>query len=241
MIETAGTQRDRALIGLLWESGVRIHELLALDLGDVREGEMPENGGRKLYALWFKKAKVPGEEHVGYVIEAAPLLAAWVKSHPFPRADAPLFPKASGGRLSPDGAAEVVKRTAMKAGIGRRVWCHLFRHSRATYLLNVGMKEIDVKRLLGWAPGSPLLELKYAHLSTGAVKASYLKALGLQSPERIDLGKLSFPDEGLSPVVPLNPPPGKALSVVPQDEIEELLADPKVARFLALLQAAKGA
>ncbi len=233
MIDATDPTRDRALLGLLWETGVRIHELLALDLADVREGESPENGGRKMYALWFKKTKVAGEEHVGYVIEAAPLLQTWLRAHPNARdASGPLFPSVEGGRLTPDGAAFVVKRAGRRAGLEKRVYCHLFRHSRATYLLAVGMKEIDVKRLLGWVPGSPLLEQKYAHLSTGQTKAAYLKALGLQAPETVDLGKLSFPDETLHPLVPVNVRPGASAPVSPR-EFQELLSDPDVQKWVA--------
>src|SRR2546429_386875 len=47
MIEAASSVRDRAFIACLWDLGVRVHELLAVDLADLRETDSPENGGRK--------------------------------------------------------------------------------------------------------------------------------------------------------------------------------------------------
>src|SRR2546428_11604130 len=97
MIDRCTSSRDRALLGCLWDCGVRIHELLAVNLADVREQDSPANGGRKLFVIWFGKAKVAGEEHEGYVIGSAPALDSWLKAHPDKRASAALFPSWSGG------------------------------------------------------------------------------------------------------------------------------------------------
>jgi site-specific recombinase XerD len=237
MIEAAPSVRDRALIACLWDLGVRVHELLAVDLADIRKLDSPENGGRKLYVVWFRKTKLQGEEHSGYVIESAPALASWLKAHPDKRGEAPLFPAWGGSRMTRHGALHVVKSAAKHAGIQKRVYNHLFRHSRATHLLRSGLKEIEVKRLLGWAPGSQML-MRYAHLSQVDDYSAALRAQGLQPPKSVDLGRLALSEDRLLPVVPMNPGPARA--PMPRDELEELLADPKVARFLQLLQAAKG-
>lgn len=237
MVEAASSVRDRAFIACLWDLGVRVHELLAVDLADIRETDSPENGGRKLYVVWFRKAKVSGEEHAGYIIESAPALASWLKAHPDKRPDAPLFPAWGGTRTTRSGALHIVKRAAVRAGIVKRVTNHLFRHSRATHLLRSGLREIEVKRLLGWAPASQMLA-RYAHLATVDDYAAALRAQGLQAPERVDIGKLVLSEDRLAPVVPMNPGPARA--PVSASELETLLADPKVARFLELLQQAKG-
>lgn len=239
MVDVAATLRDKALIACLWETGVRVHELLAVDLGDIKERESPENGGRSIYVLWFKKAKVAGEEHSGYVVEAAPVLKAWLKAHPDRRPGAPLFPSEKGGRLSPDVSLLLVKRFARRAGIAKRVYSHLFRHSRATHLLRLGMSPLHVKRLLGWTPSSVLLEQRYQHLVGGDDYAALLRAQGLEPPKPVELGKLTFDDEALKPVVPMIAPPDQA-PPVSAPEIEELLRDPKVLRFLQLAAARAG-
>jgi integrase/recombinase XerD len=149
MVDVMPALRDKALIACLYETGVRAHELLALTLEDVKVTESPANNGRKIYVLWFKKAKVKGEEHEGYVIEAAKVLEAWLRTRRNGAATDPLFPSWRGGAMGRDGALYVVKAAARRAGIGRRVFNHLLRHSRATYLLANGMKEAQVKALFG--------------------------------------------------------------------------------------------
>lgn len=231
MIEASTSVRDRCLIATLWDSGVRIHELLALDVGDLKVMESPENGGRKLYSVWFKKTKIRGEEHQGWLIESAPFLDAWLKAHPNPQAAAPLFPSfTTGRRLDPPGALKTVKRTARRAGISKNVWSHLFRHSRATDLLRRGLTEMEVKRLLGWTSSSSMLG-RYAHLNRTDDYGAAMKAHGLQPPARVDLEKLSALDELLRPVVPMRAPPGArpVLSTVPEDlaYVASVLRDPE--------------
>src|SRR5205807_485357 len=110
--------------------------------------------------------------------------------------------------------------------------------SRATHLLRSGLKEIEVKRLLGWAPGSQMLS-RYAHLATVDDYAAALRAQGLQPPKSIDVGHLALSEDRLLPVIAMKPGPARA--PMPRDELDALLADPKVARFLTLLQASKSA
>src|SRR3989442_13027903 len=125
MIDNCGGSRDRALIACLWDTGARIHELLAVNLGDIREQDSPANGGRKLFVIWFGKAKVAGEEHEGYVIGSAPALDSWLKAHPDKRANAALFPSWSGGRVTEAGALRVCRRAGKGAGHAQRVFSDL--------------------------------------------------------------------------------------------------------------------
>jgi len=227
-IDAAGSLRDKCLIALLWETGVRIHELLALDLKDLKVREGPENSGKKMYIVWFRKVKIAGEEHGGIIAESGPVLEAWLKAHPNPRPDAPLFPSWGGGRLGLDGAERIIKNAAKRAGLTKRVYCHLFRHSRATHLLRIGVPELQVKQLLGWKSNSVLLS-RYAHLVDQDAYAAVLRAQGYEVPEPHDLGRLEFPDESLKPVVPMIPAvgtrtPEKTWQSTPVDEQARLLA-----------------
>jgi len=207
MVDAAESLRDKCFISLLWETGVRVHELLALNLGDIREMDSPENNGKKFYVVWFRKVKIPGEEHRSFVIEAAPILSAWIKAYPQAKqSDSPLFPAWSGKRLGRDGGGRIVERTARKAKIGKRVYCHLLRHSRATHLLRLGVAEIQVARLLGWK-NTQMLQ-RYAHLVNEDDYAALLRANGIEPPKPRDLGKLTFMEDRLKPIVPMVPPPG---------------------------------
>lgn len=216
LLEAANTLRDRALIVVLWETGARIHEVLALNLGHVGTFPSPENGGRTFYKVSFRKVKVRGEEHAGYVLEGADHLAAWLKVHPDLREDAPLFVSNRIGRLSPTRARELLKRISNRATIGKNITPHTFRHSRATHLLRIGVPETQVKILLGWTPNSNMLA-RYSHLVNRDAYNALLRAHGLSADEKVDLGKLAAAEGELRPVVPMlvagTPPP-------PQEEAE---------------------
>jgi integrase len=212
---------------------------MAVRLSDVRVLDGPENGGRKVYRIWFGKVKVSGEEHSGFVIEGAPVLSAWIKAHPSRRPDAPLFPAWNGNFLTRNGASRVVKEAAQRAGVTKRVYPHLFRHSRATHLLRLGMREGQVKKLLGWKPGSMMLA-RYSHLVDTDAYRDLLERQGYEVPKALDLGKLTFEEDALKAVVPMNAPPAAPTI---QDEIDKLSPAQirQLAQILDHLAAAKGA
>jgi len=186
MIQAADNLRDRTLIAVLAESGARVHEVLSLNLGDVTE---VQSNGERFFRVFFRKVKVPGEEHSAMLVEAAPYLAKWLENYPYPKSkDAPLFPSAehrcAGERLSVAGARVLVRSIARKAGIPKRVHPHIFRHSRATRLLRMGVPEAQVKRALGWTPGSVMLA-RYSHLTTADTDNAVLVALGKKPAENV--------------------------------------------------------
>ena len=148
---------------------------------------------------------------------------AWLRAHPDPRPDAPLFVSARGGHLNRNTAEKIVKRTAARAGIGKRVYPHLFRHSRCTHLLRIGVPEAQVKKLLGWKPNSPMLA-RYAHLVDRDAYAALLRAHGLEPPEPPKHGALVAAEGELRPVVPmvLGPHTGKTPAQIPP-ELEQLV------------------
>ena len=212
----ADTVRDRALIATLWATGARIHEVLALDLRHVESN--PEG---TVFALDLHKTKVQGEERKAYVTkrDGASFLAAWVAVHPDKRAIVPLFPAARGGtyaRMTRSAARALLLRAAQRAGLTKKVFPHLFRHSRATHLLRLGLSEANVKALVGWVPGSAMLN-RYAHLTGKDAHRAYLEVLG-ESPKADPaeaFGEIVAPDT-LGAVVPMRaapaaiPPPSEA-------------------------------
>jgi hypothetical protein len=102
--------------------------------------------------------------------------------------------------LSGDGALYVVKAATRRTGIGRRVFNHLLRDSRATYLLANGMKEAQVKALFGWTPESTMLS-RYSHLTSKDAKSGLLQTLGLE-PEKVAFEQLFFDEDRLPPAKP---------------------------------------
>jgi site-specific recombinase XerD len=218
MLGAAMTLRDRALIVVLWETGARIHEVLAVDLRDVAELDVKDNGGtRHAYRVFFRKVKVAGEEHAGFVLEGRDHLAAWIHVHPSPQADSPLFPMYRGERLGRHGANRLVHRLAARAGLAKRVYPHLFRHSRATHLLRLGVPETQVKRLLGWTANSTMLS-RYSHLTADDAYHALLRAHGIETPKTEEFTRLMAAEGELRPVVPLIAAP---MSIARRLELED--------------------
>lgn len=215
----ATNKRDVALVAVLYDSGARIHEVLALELQHLTRLESKENGGRVFYKVFFPKVKVQGQERQVLLAESAPYIDAWLKSYPLPRRkEAPVFPSAQhsslGHPLSVDGARTIVKTLAAKAGVGKPANPHAWRHARTSALLMV-MHEGPLKRRHGWVASSRMLEV-YSHLRDADVDDEYLRSMGLAPRVPEDVGHLAPVNlEGLPalPVVVDLPPtmPDEAL------------------------------
>ncbi len=171
MLGAAVQKRDAVLVLALYETAGRIHEVLSLDVEDLTRHENGGNGGRPWYKAWFRKVKVDGEQHYGYIREPASVAALedFLRSYPSeitacPRPLIPSFSAVRGTqRLTPTGANQMLKAMARRAGVAKRMHAHVFKHTRVTHLLRAGMPEATVKKLVGWSPSSKMLA-RYAHL-----------------------------------------------------------------------------
>ncbi|HEX7354825.1 MAG TPA: site-specific tyrosine recombinase XerD [Mycobacteriales bacterium] len=153
LIEAAGfdgtplARRDRALLELLYATGARISEAVALDVDDVR-GHVDVDASLRLHGKGGRDRVVPvGSAAVravaDYLTAGRPSLV---------RGGSPaLFLNSRGGRLSRQSAWTVLRRTAEKAGIERTISPHVLRHSYATHLLDGGADVRVVQELLGHA------------------------------------------------------------------------------------------
>ena len=156
LIEAAGfdgtpiARRDRALLEVLYATGARISEAVALDVDDLA-GQL--DGGAasvKLHGKGSKDRVVPigcaALRAAGdYLTAGRPALARDGVRTPA------LFVNARGGRLSRQSAWSVLRRAAEKAGIERQISPHVLRHSYATHLLDGGADVRVVQELLGHA------------------------------------------------------------------------------------------
>jgi integrase/recombinase XerD len=138
--------RDKALIEVLYATGLRVSELVALRAGDLALDE----GYLTCIGKGDKQRMVPlGHEAADwvrkYIREARPLLLK-KKSSPW------LFVNARGGTaLSRVGLWKVLKEYGMKAGISRDISPHVLRHSFATHLLERGADLRMIQVMLGHA------------------------------------------------------------------------------------------
>lgn len=154
--DTARALRDRALLEVLYGSGVRISEAVGLDVDHLAltEGFMrvPGKGGRERIVPVGGQALRAVE---AYLARARPALAAGrnvARSEPEGgRAGGPaLFLNARGGRLSRQGAWMVLRAAAGRAGLSH-VSPHTLRHSFAAHLVDGGADPRVVQELLGQA------------------------------------------------------------------------------------------
>jgi integrase/recombinase XerC len=129
--------RDTAILELLYASGLRVSELtgLAFDDVDLRERTVRVLGkGRK-------------ERIVPFGSKAARALEAWVAMRG--ERPGPLFLAVRGGRMNPRAVYGLVRGSARRAGITRKVSPHTLRHSFATHLLDGGADLRAIQELLG--------------------------------------------------------------------------------------------
>ncbi len=142
--DTAMSQaRDTALFTLLYGCGLRIAEALALD---VRDAPLP--GGAGLLRVIGKGSK---ERIVPVLPVVREAMAAWLRQHPDPSPDAPLFLGVRGGRLDPAVAQRTMRTYRRQTGLPEHATPHALRHSFATHLLAGGADLRSIQELLGHA------------------------------------------------------------------------------------------
>ena len=137
--------RDRAMLEVLYATGLRVSELIGLRRG------RPRHAGRDRHLLrqGGKERLVPLGEVARswvsrYLAEARPLMAG-------PRPGPFLFLSRRGARLSRMGVWGIVRRHAVTAGVERILTPHVMRHSFATHLLEGGADLRAVQAMLGHA------------------------------------------------------------------------------------------
>ena len=160
--------RDRAILETLYGTGIRISELTGLDLEDIdlteREMRVLGKGARERVVPVGDAAAASLQEYVG--LGRAKLARSYSQ-----RA---LFLNQRGGRLTRQGAWEVVKKYAKRAGLEGKMTPHTLRHSYATHLLENGADLRFIQELLGHASISTTQI--YTHISKAKLRESYLKA-----------------------------------------------------------------
>ncbi len=146
--------RDAALLELLYGTGLRISEAVALDVDEVDRIARVEPGqpapGLRVLGKGNKERIVPMGSYAraaiaAYLVRARPTLARRGPGTPA------LFLNARGGRFSRQSAWSMLQDVAARAGITTDVSPHTLRHSFATHLLDGGADVRVVQELLGHA------------------------------------------------------------------------------------------
>ncbi len=146
--------RDRAMLELFYSSGLRLAELVGLDVRYVKRDGYESAGWLKRDAA---EVEVLGKGNRHRMVpvgrKALDALDAWLAARGafVKHDDAPLFLSVRGNRMAPGVVRERVKRAAIAAGIPANVHPHVLRHSFATHLLQSSGDLRAVQELLGHA------------------------------------------------------------------------------------------
>lgn len=167
-------RRDRAIVELLYGTGMRVSELVALSLDDLdRDAALIRVTGKGDRQRLVPVGRLAAEALDAWLSPSgrtALVPPQWSNRHD----QMAVFLNARGGRLSRQGAWGVVRRYATQAGLADRLSPHVLRHSCATHMLDHGADLRTVQELLGHA--SLTTTQLYTKVSTDHLQSEYRRA-----------------------------------------------------------------
>lgn len=157
--------RDKAMLELLYATGIRVSELISLNVGDINLQLRflccaGERGKERIIPFGTLTADWLGR----YLSECRP---RWAKSG----TEGPLFPNRQGEALSRQGFWKIIKKYGAEAGITQTITPHTLRHSFAVHLLQGGADVRAVQEMLGNQSASTIQ--LYLSKSGGNLKSVY--------------------------------------------------------------------
>jgi len=167
---TPEAKRDRAMLELLYATGMRVTELVSLDIGNLQLD--PRNGYVRCMGKGAKERSIPIHVHAvealeDYLSESRPFM---VRN----KDEQALFVNRRGERLTRQGFWLILKGYARAANLSKDITPHTLRHSFATNMLRGGMPLRNVQEMLGHANISTTQV--YTHLTSDHVREVYERA-----------------------------------------------------------------
>ena len=168
-------ERDTAMLWMLLECALRPGEILTMTIGDVEFKDR--------YCTISVKGKTGLKR--GVIVLGYRAVLGWLNRHPEKgNPQAPLWYNMShnhqGEGVGYSYLSRLVKKSAQKAGIKKRVWIYLFRHTQLTRVAT-RLREANLNVFAGWTHGSSMAR-KYVHLSGDDIENSVLEMHGLGKP-----------------------------------------------------------
>jgi integrase/recombinase XerD len=166
--ETTEEARDMAMVEIMYAAGLRVSELVGLNLRDVDL----DAGTVRTIGKGSKERVIPiydtaADSIAEYITYSRP-------EHSRSESEEALFLNRRGGRLTRQAYWLRLNKLAIKAGISSKITPHMLRHSFATHLLHGGASLRHVQELLGHS--SIATTQIYTHLSNDHVRNEYAKA-----------------------------------------------------------------
>ncbi len=184
MLQIADNSRDKAFTLMLYETGARIGEILNVKIKHIvfqdSIGFIMLNGKTGMRRVT--------------VVASVPILASFIDVHPFKNnPDSFLFltkfnrmeGKKGYAPLTYAGANKILKTLAQKAGVKKRIYPHLFRHSSATRAAKF-LTEAQMKTYYGWTGGSDMPSV-YVHMSARDTEDAIKRMNGMatETPQQV--------------------------------------------------------
>ena len=166
-LSTPEAKRDRAMLELLYASGMRVSELVSLNLDDITD-----DGYVRCFGKGHKERLIPIAPRAAKVVEEYMKAA---RSHLARSSEEKaMFLNRRGDRLTRQGFWQILKGYAKAAELDKEITPHTLRHSFATHMLSGGADLRSVQELLGHANISTTQV--YTHLTTEHVRRTYEKS-----------------------------------------------------------------
>jgi integrase/recombinase XerD len=167
-LSTLEAKRDRAMLELLYATGMRVSELVSLNLADIDT----EGGYVRCFGKGHKERLIPIHSRAAQVLKE--YLAEGRPHLTHDSEEKALFLNRRGERLTRQGFWQKLKGYAKSAELGTEITPHTLRHSFATHMLSGGADLRSVQELLGHANISTTQI--YTHLTTDYIRRSYEKS-----------------------------------------------------------------
>ncbi|MFA6419946.1 MAG: site-specific integrase [archaeon] len=190
LIDSTRSARDRAIVHLLWETGARVGEIANLKIADLafNKGECQVN-------LYGKT----GSRRV-LLLESVRDLQNHIKTRQAKSPDDFVFllngTTNFGAPITYSSIKKIMVSAIKDTQLPKKIYPHLFRHSRASYLASKGLSEAQLCSIFGWVLGSKQVRT-YIHLSLQQVQDAYKQIYGIKKIEETknDLIKCQVCDE----------------------------------------------
>jgi len=161
-------ERDKALIMVMYSAGLRISEVVSLNMNDISvsfdEAKITGKGGRQRYVFFSDQAKEA-------IAEYLPQREERLKTASISGKKLSLFINRKGKPISVPGVRWIISRYAQHSALGKNIHPHALRHSFATHLVNSGCDVRIVQEMLGHSSISTTQ--RYTHINIEKMKKVY--------------------------------------------------------------------